>query len=151
MSLYMSSTQISPEATIGEIQKILSKHGVTAMMTEYEGPQVSSVSFTLLLEGKKMSFRMPCNWRAVEQIFKSDQRSRANVRLKKNETMADQAIRTAWRIILRWVEAQMALVEVNMTSVPQIFLPYTIMRDGRTLADTVSQDPTFLLDNNKST
>ena len=151
MSLFMSSTQISPEATIGEIQKILSKHGVTAMMTEYEGPQVSSVSFTLLLEGKKMSFRMPCNWRAVEQIFKTDDRSRVNVRLKKNETIADQAIRTAWRIILRWVEAQMALVEVNMTSVPQIFLPYTIMRDGRTLADTVSQEPTFLLDNIKST
>ena len=151
MSLYMSSTQISPEATIGEIQKILSKHGVTAMMTEYEGPQVSSVSFTLLLEGKKMSFRMPCNWRAVEHIFNTDDRSRVNVRLKKNETIADQAIRTAWRIILRWVEAQMALVEVNMTSVPQIFLPYTIMRDGRTLADTVSQEPTFLLDNIKST
>ena len=147
MSLYMSSTQISPEATIGEIQKILSKHGVTAMMTEYEGPQVSSVSFTLLLEGKKMSFRMPCNWRAVEQIFNSDQRSRANVRLKKNETMADQAIRTAWRIILRWVEAQMALVEVNMATVPQVFLPYTIMKDGRTLTDTVAQDPTFLLEN----
>ena len=148
MSLFMSSTQISPEATIGEIQKILSKHGVTAMMTEYEGPQVSSVSFTLLLEGKKMSFRMPCNWRAIEQIFKTDDRSRVNVRLKKNETIADQAIRTAWRIILRWVEAQMALVEVNMTTVPQIFLPYTIMHDGRTLAETVSENPTFLLDNN---
>ena len=36
MSLYMSSTQIPAEQTIGEIQKALSDHGVMAMMTEYD-------------------------------------------------------------------------------------------------------------------
>jgi hypothetical protein len=42
-------------------------------------------------------------------------------------------VRTAWRIIKDWVQAQLALVEINMVTVPQVFLPYAIMQDGRTL------------------
>lgn len=44
-----------------------------------------------------------------------------------------------------WIEAQLALVEINMVTVPQIFLPYAIMRDGRTLSEHVESDPGFLL------
>lgn len=149
MSLFMSSTQIDAERTVGEIQKMLSTHGVKAMMTEYDGPHVGSVSFKMEIDGKMMGFKLPCNWKAVQEIFETDDKSRRNVRLKKNETLADQAVRTAWRIIHRWVEAQMALVEVNMVTVPQVFLPYTIMNDGRTLSETVDANPSFLLGDGK--
>jgi len=54
--------------------------------------------------------------------------------------------RSRWRIIQDWVIAQLALVEVNMTTVPQVFLPYTIMKDGRTLSEHAETDPTFLLE-----
>ena len=59
--------------------------------------------------------------------------------------MGSTSERTAWRIVKDWVEAQMALVETRMVTVPQVFLPYTLMRNGRTLSETGAQDPKFLL------
>ena len=46
-----------------------------------------------------------------------------------------QATRTAWRIVKDWVEAHIALVETQMVTAPQVFLPYAVMRDGRTLSE----------------
>lgn len=136
------TTKIDPEQTIGEIQKMLSRYNVEAMMTNYDGPYVSGVSFRIRIDGRQLSFQMPCNWRAVVEIFKKQ-----GIRLKHGGTVEEQAIRTAWRIIKDWVEAQLALVEINMTTLPQVFLPYAIMRDGRTLYEHVESDPKFLLGN----
>src|SRR3954452_11629560 len=143
MALLNYTTKIEPEQTIGEIQKMLSKHGVTAMMTEYDGPQVSAVSFRLNIDGKPRGFKLPCNWRGVREIFKKPDHAR-KLRCRFDER-DDQAVRTAWRIIKDWVEAQLALVEVNMATVPQVFLPYAIMQDGRTLWERAATDPKFLL------
>jgi hypothetical protein len=149
MALLNYSTKIESEQTIGEIQKMLSGHGVSAMMTEYDGPHVSAVSFKLSIQGKSMGFRMPCNWKAVYQIF-TDKAGKQNIwdseREKRIlEARKAQAIRTAWRIIHTWVKAQLALVEVNMVTIPQVFLPYAIMHDGRTLSEHVETNPGFLL------
>jgi hypothetical protein len=57
----------------------------------------------------------------------------------------DQAVRTAWRIVKDWVEAQMALVETQMVTTAEVFLPYAVMKDGRTLAQHAQNDPNFLL------
>jgi hypothetical protein len=139
MGLLNHSTTISPEQTIAEIQAMLIKHDISGMMTEYEGRQVKSVSFRMEIEGQTRAFRIPCNWRAVHEILKQDRRL---VGKEKNE---EQAIRVAWRIIHTWVKSQLAMVEVNLVTVPQIFLPYTIMRDGRTLTETVESNPQLLL------
>lgn len=58
----------------------------------------------------------------------------------------EQAIRVAWRILYVWIKAQLSLVEVNMVTISQVFLPYTIMKDGKTLAEKASEDPQFLLE-----
>lgn len=143
MALLNYTTSVPAEQTIGEIQKMLADYGVTAMMTEYEGRQVSAVSFRLNLDGKDMSFRLPCNWRAVATIFQTPaHRRRLRCRM---DQIDEQAIRTAWRIIRDWVEAQLSLVQINMVTVPQIFLPYAIMADGRTLGEAMTEDPTMLL------
>lgn len=140
MPLLNYSTKISPEQTIGEIQKILSRHGVQAMMTEYEGRNVASVSFKMLVSDQTVSFRLPCKWSAVLEIFKNDP-----VYRRRGAASEEQAIRTSWRIIKEWVDAQLALVEINMVTIPQVFLPYSIMKDGRILADHVAANPAFLL------
>lgn len=142
------TTQTPASQTIGEIQKMLSGHGVTAVMTEYDAGEVSAVSFKINVEGNSMAFKLPCNWRAVQQIFiqKNKNRSRRNGRLERLIDESDQqAISTSWRILKDWIEAQLALVEINMVTVPQVFLPYAIMKDGRTLSEHIQSDPGFLL------
>ncbi len=141
------TTTIEPEQTIGEIQKMLSRFNVAAMMTEYDGHNVSSVSFRLDLDGQPISFRLPCNWRAVEAILKKPAH-RGKLKCRMDE-IDKQAIRTAWRVIKDWIEAQLALVEIDMVTIPQIFLPYMVMADNRTLGEHVAVDPKFLLGDGK--
>ncbi len=149
MALLNYTTKIGAEQTISEIQKMLSLQGVSAMMTEYDGPHVSAVSFRLLMDGKPVGFKLPCNWKAVYEIFTAKAGKRNIWDAKREARVLDarkqQAIRTAWRIIFEWMRAQLALVDVNMVTVPQVFLPYAIMKDGRTLAEHVEKDPGFLL------
>lgn len=143
MALLNYTTKIEAEQTIGEIQRMLSGHGVTAMMTEYDGRNVSAVSFKMNIDGRTMGFKMPCNWRAVREIFnRPDHARRLKCRLDQRD---EQAIRTAWRIVRDWVEAQLSLVDINMVTVPQVFLPYAITKDGRTLAEKLSDEPGLLL------
>lgn len=39
----------------------------------------------------------------------------------------------------------MALVECQMVSTQEVFLPYAVMKDGRTLAQHVETNPALLL------
>ena len=139
------TTTIDPEVTISEIQRMLSEYGVKAMMTEYDGRQVEAVSFKMDVDGKDMGFRLPCNWRAVREVFNAEGITRSSIK-HKDKDLDNQAIRTAWRIIRDWIDAQLALVTVNMVTIPQVFLPYTIMKDNRTLSEHVASDPRFLLE-----
>src|SRR3978361_1210564 len=121
MALLNCSTTIEAEQTIAEIQRLLSNHGVTAMMTEYDGRNVSAVSFRMNIAGKPIAFKMPCNWRAVRKVFNDQGITRVKHKVR---NLDNQAIRTAWRVIQSLIVAQHALGEVNMATIPQIFLPY---------------------------
>lgn len=146
MGLLNYTSTIEPEQTISEIQKLLSRYGVQAMMTEYDGPQVAAVSFRMNVDGRSMAFKMPCNWRAVRQVFTQQGITQGKMK-HKDKNLDNQAIRTAWRVIKVWIEAQLALVEINMVSIPQVFLPYAITSDGRTLAEKINDEPQLLLGN----
>lgn len=145
MALLNYTTKVDAERSIAEIQRMLVKHGVHAMRTDYDGPHVKAVSFAITMQGKEVGFQLPCNWRAVLEVFNHDkERLGRRWRIPAHD-MEGQAIRTAWRIIKDWVEAQLALVEVNMVTVPQVFLPYAVGSDGRTLGEAMLDDPGRLL------
>jgi len=131
------TTKIDPDKTCSEIGKILSKHGAQAVMTEYDTKNqlVSALSFKIAFGEKQIAFRLPADWRPVQRV------------LQEQGIRADQmmAVRVSWRILKDWVEAQMALVETQMVTTQQVFLPYAIMRDGRTLSDKFISDPSLLL------
>jgi hypothetical protein len=56
-----------------------------------------------------------------------------------------QAVRTAWRIVKDWTEAQLAIIETRMVTTEQVFLPYAVMRGGKTLYEHIQTNPHFLL------
>ena len=148
MALLNYTTRKKPEQTISEIQQLLAEWDVSAFMTEYEGRQVSGVTFKIEIDGQSMAFQMPCNWRAVHAVLQNYNENRKRVRGKLQNRIDDseeQAISVAWRILQDWIKAQLALVEVSMATVPQVFLPYAITKDGRTLAETILDDPSRLL------
>ena len=45
----------------------------------------------------------------------------------------EQAERVAWRILKDWVEAQMALIDIEMARFEEVFLPYIQTNNGQTV------------------
>ena len=126
-SILNYTTQIPVEKTLTEISKLLYEAGATAILTEFDqvNDVVSSVSFKLLLDNKNIAFQMPCRWESVLEILND---SNLGPRYKTNQ----QAVRVAWRIIGSWLKAQLAIIQTNMAKPEEVFLPYEIMRNGKT-------------------
>lgn len=150
MGLLNYTTKIDPDKTAQEISKCLSSHGAKAVMIEYdqETNLVKALSFQIALNDKDISFRLPCDWKPVYTILikgKKEPPSWNNKRAKWKNDWEAQAVRTAWRIVKDWVEAQMALVETQMVTTAQVFLPYAVMQNNKTLSENIADNPKLLL------
>lgn len=133
-TLFMETTKIEPEQTVAEIQRVLGKYGACAVMTEYDKGEVVALTFKIkLTDDKWLPFRFPCRWQPIHQFL-------SNKYKRPRHDLKPQAKRIAWRQILRWVEAQMALVETEMVKVQEVFMPYIqINLAGKTLYEHLEQ------------
>lgn len=95
-------------------------------MTDYnpKDGSVVSVSFTMEIESVLVPFKLPADH---EPLLAMAQRGETKY-LKRGDE--EQARRIAWRQILRWVQAQMAMVDIGMVTADQVFMPY-IMIDAK--------------------
>jgi len=137
----METTKISASQTVGEIQRLLGNYGASAVLTEYEKGEVIAVSFRVLFNGQHIPFRLPCRWQA---IFKKLQSKRKRRPYNRNDET--QARRVAWRQILRWIEAQLALVDTEMVQIQEVFMPYLQMNTGKTLYEQLEETKFRMID-----
>lgn len=120
MPLLNYTTKIDVFTTLGQIQGMLVKNGAKKILQEYnDDGQISAVSFQINTPQGLQAVRLPANVEAVQRV------------LTKQKVKCDyaQAERVAWRIVKDWVEAQMAILESEMVTLAEIFLPY--MTDGK--------------------
>ena len=139
MGLKNYTTGISVDKTILEIEQILSKHGATDVWKQFDGAgYVVCVNFAINTEFGKMPFRLPMDVLAVSQIIKNEKKSGKLGGLSNREAQdIEQARRVGWRIIKDWIDAQMALVEIKLVKIEQVFLPYAYdFRTEKTLYET---------------
>lgn len=141
MTIFMETTRINAERTVGEIHDVLRKHGATAILNEYEATSVSAVAFKTIVEGQEIAFRLPARWREMETYFRGNGKRPAHP-----DTYETWARRVAWRQILRWVEAQFALVETGMVKIQEVFLPYAQTPSGETLFEKIEKRGFAMLD-----
>lgn len=131
MGLLNYTTSISAEKTVLEIQSALAKAGARQILHEYDGSgNVSALSFRINTRFGEISFRLPANISAVENILKKQYGAR---RIGRQYTTLEQATRVGWRILKDWVEAQLALIETNMVTLEQVFLPFAQNAAGQTV------------------
>lgn len=139
------TTQIEPASTIAEITETLVKHGAKSVLCNYDDEgKIESLSFGIKMPEREIGIRLPCDPKPVLAVLK--QQYEAGKIPRRYSEDEHQALRVAWRIVLRWVEAQMAILETRMVKMEQIFLPYAIMRDGRTLFENMKKKAFRLLD-----
>lgn len=150
MTLYMETTKISAEQTVGEVQRLLGKYGAAGIQLEYQGGEIKAVAFILNINDQRVPFMLPCRWEPLKKILIGRIRTRSiKTQSRMAVEMEAQAKRVAWRQILRWIEAQLALVETNMVKIEEVFLPYLVVdKKGTTLFNQM-QSSKFLLEGPK--
>lgn len=124
MAILNYTTSIATEKTASEIQSKLVKAHAHAVLSEYENCVLSHLSFKINTKHGEIAFRLPAN---AEGVLKAMQRDH---KVPKNLKTREQAARVAWRIVKDWVEAQLAIIEADMATLPQVFLPYMQTQDG---------------------
>lgn len=131
-NLFMESAEISPDRTISQIEAVLIQYGATAVLKEYQAGSIEAVSFKIKIGDKEVPFRLPCRWQAIAEIFIKRKAGKWNYTVSEytKQVMREKARRVAWRQILRWVEAQMALVDTSMVTVHEVFFQYISTSKG---------------------
>lgn len=138
MPLLNYTTEIEAAKTIGEITGLLVGGKAQAIMTEFDGVgNATAVSFRIMGKFGLMSFRLPCNFLAAGKILNKQAHAGKIPRRYINDLT--QARRVAWRIMRQWIEAQLALVELEMVPIEQIFLSYMQTDDGRTVYERLEE------------
>jgi len=144
-TLFMETTKIEPEQTVTEIQQVLGKYGAGAILTEYDKGQITGVAFKINVNGKEIPFRLPCRWQAIHKTLSW---KRKKSRYDSEERDIQQAKRIAWRQLLRWIEAQMALVQTDMVKIQEVFMPYIqVNLAGQTLYEKIEQSKFKMIEN----
>ena len=143
MSFYMATTSIDPEKTAMEVGKILAMHGATETMTVYDKGIATALSFRIFQNGKPISFQLPIRADKVLIALKNDRKTPRNL------CQPEQATRVAWRLVLRWVQAQLALVEVGAVDLVEVFLPYAHTGNGKTFYESLVNNGILMLPGGK--
>lgn len=139
--IYMESTEIEAFKTAAEITGELVRAGASSINTDYQDGKVSGLRWVMKIEGRDVLFDMPVR---VEPIFKILQRERRSPWSYTDQDRA-QAERVGWRQLLRWVQAQNAMIEVGMVKADEVYMPYMVHPvTGRTFY-AMLQDSQFKL------
>ncbi len=110
------STTVTSLKSIGEIQGMLVAHGAKHILMDYTDGQPIGLSFIIETPYGDTPFKLPANIDRVQSVL-----NKQRVRTQVDKEIAS---RVAWRILKDWVRAQMAILETEMVSIDQIFLPY---------------------------
>jgi len=141
------TTEVSVDKTVSEIEAVLRAKGARSITEVYgHDGRIIAVEFIFDTGWGPRPFLLPANPDAVlglmierRNVGKSAYwRGYIDPR-KPPRSLVEQAERTAWRTIKDWVEAQMALMATRQVTFEQVFLPYALVEENRTLFDVYAE------------
>lgn len=141
MPLKNYTTKVPVSRTIQEMQEMLQKGGATGVIMEYEKGtgRIYGIAFKMEIVGKTAVFSLPIKWKQAQKVLQKENNPKAYD--------DDYCYRVAWRILRNWLEQQMALIAIEMVDMQEIFLPYAVQQDGKTLYENILSNPQLLLGN----
>lgn len=144
MGLLNYTTSIASSKTIGEMQAALAQAGANSIAVHYSSGSPSGLTFSLNTKYGPQLFTLPVDVPAVQKVLRK-QRSAGGMSRVRFESM-EHAERVAWRISKTWLEAQLALVSVQMATIDQVMLPYMHVGPDQTLYAAYQEDQQAVLE-----
>ncbi len=151
MAIKNYASEIPIDRIFAELQQILGTHGAKHISFEYgDDGKVQGLAFTIKVNDRFIPIKLPARVEKAQAVLKKQWEDGviSHKRGKENTYGNEQAYRVAWRNILDWVLAQMALLEIGMAKMEEVFLPYMQDHEGVTFFEHMEQRG-FLLGNGK--
>ena len=130
------------ETIFAELQQTLGTHGAKQISFDYgDDGKIQDVQFVIKVHDRFIPVTLPARVEKAQAVLKKqwEDGTISHKRGKENTYGYDQAYRVAWRNILDWVQAQMALLEIGMAKMEEVFLPYIQDRQGVTFFERMEQ------------
>lgn len=143
MAILNYTTTVDSHKTVAEIENILIKHKAKSIMKNYNGECIESLSFLVDVGYNQIPIKMPAKVDECLKVLHLEKKKNSKVKATR-----EQAERVAWRILKDWVEAQMALLDINMAKLEEVFMPYIVDKTGKTLFEKL-EEKQFLLEAEK--
>lgn len=119
------STSIPAARSVAEIEEMLVENGATDTWKQYNGKAVTSLNFMVMTEFGKMPFKITVDAVIVRNIL-IEQHSRGLIRgnwIKKEQIEdIEYARNVGWRIMKDLIDSQMAVVQMGLRKLEQVFL-----------------------------
>ncbi len=143
MFLKNFTSEVPVPKTIDRIERVLIRCGVSGIMKEYVGTkgEIAAITFQIDAPAGKITIRLPADKQKAMDALWLDYADGDKLTLtgdaiywnsrkkKKRADFAEQAARTAWKLVQDWIEVQMSMIEMKQADVLQVFLPYVF--DGK--------------------
>ena len=142
MAILNYTTTVDSFKTVSEIEYILMKHKAKSIMKNCDGESITGLSFLIDTGMQQIPVRLPVKVDECLEVLKQEKENSPRSNIKATR---DQAERVAWRILKDWVEAQMALLDIQMVRFEEIFLPYIETQNGQTVFERL-EEKQFLLE-----
>ena len=142
MPILNYTTTIDAYKTVAEIEFILMKHDAKSVLKNYENGSIVGLSFLIDTGKQQVPVKMPVK---IDECLLVLQKEKKKNPKKQIKATRDQAERVAWRILKDWLEAQMALLDIEMVRFEEIFLPYIETAGGKTVFERI-EEKQFLLE-----
>ena len=147
MAIKNFTTDVPVNRTVSEIHLMLADHGAKRILFDYsDDGKVNAISFTISTPYGEQAIKLPANAERVRAVLHEQKNSTKNRSRTPIDDSQDQAERVAWRIVKDWLAAQLAILETEMVTVQQVFLPYFLDGQGRTLYEVYSSGSLMLGD-----
>ena len=133
MKLAKRTTEISVHRTVAQIEALLQDAGVEVVAKSYDEDRVLA-GLAFQINGTR--YRLEADPAAAFRVMRSERK-----RLTKpgEDALRDQAERTAWRVWLMWLEAQLSLLEIEQSTLEKILLPFRLVSGNRTVFEHLEE------------
>lgn len=110
--------------SISKIESLLFEAGATTVNKQYdrENRVISGISFEINHLGQNLWFKLPAKIQACYKVISSQRKREPDAAAKERDMK--QAERTAWKILLEWVQIQISMLEMQQAEFEELFLNY---------------------------
>lgn len=119
----MFSLSLNTNLIVAEIEKELIRAGAVKIEKLVENGHICALTFFVRSTYGEIPVRLPAKFHAARELLKK-------LGVKYNPDLVDAV---AWDVVKDWVNAQIPLLDAGFSKIHEVFLPYVVLCDGKTV------------------